>query len=353
MKKKTTILSIFLAVFMALAINVGQVKAAATGQDIVNYAKQFQGVPYVWGGTSPSGFDCSGFVQYVYRNAAGINLPRVDVDQIKAGTPVSRNDLQPGDLISPHRGHIGIYIGNGKMIHAPQTGDVVKISDIYGFYAASRIIPSFVKNGFIKQINSSSLPLLKNCEIKSGTSFYDVPDGNKNGTINYSGYKVNIYGKYGDWYLVNKINDQWIHKDSIVSMPKLSIIAKGKSITNKLLFLDNPYMNEKFTGSRGMDAEVQIYDEYSGYYLVNISKNIQWVNKNDIRISYMPQLPSASSNPIKQCVAPKGTICYSFPTGNKNNKNGVIPENRQLNVYGEYKGWYLVNKINPQWIQIK
>ncbi len=133
MKKKTTILSIFLAAFIALLLNVGQVKAAATGQDIVNYAKQFQGVPYVWGGTSPSGFDCSGFVQYVYRNAAGINLPRVDVDQIKAGTPVSRNDLKPGDLISPHRGHIGIYIGNGKMIHAPQTGDVVKISDIYGF----------------------------------------------------------------------------------------------------------------------------------------------------------------------------------------------------------------------------
>ncbi len=75
MKKKTTLLSIFLAAFMALLLNVGNVKAAATGQDIVNYAKQFQGVPYVWGGKSPSGFDCSGFVYYVYKNAAGIELP--------------------------------------------------------------------------------------------------------------------------------------------------------------------------------------------------------------------------------------------------------------------------------------
>ncbi|GAA0081490.1 hypothetical protein UT300006_21150 [Clostridium sp. CTA-6] len=353
MKKKTTILSIFLAVFMALALNVGNVKAAANGQDIVNYAKKFIGTPYVSGGTTSSGFDCSGFVQYVYRNAAGINLPRTTYDQINVGTAVSQSNLQPGDLVFPHTGHVGIYVGNGQMIHSPKPGDVVKIASVYKFYAGRRIIPSFVKSDFIKRINSSSLPLLKNCEIKSGTSFYDIPDGNKNGTINYSGYKVNIYGKCGDWYLVNKINDQWIHKDSIVSMPQLPILAKGKSITNKLLFLDNPYMNEKSTGSRGMDAEVEIYDEYSGYYLVNISKNIQWVNKNDIRISYMPQLPSASSNPIKQCVAPKGTICYSFPTGNKNNKNGVIPENRQLNVYGEYKGWYLVNKINPQWIQIK
>ncbi len=142
MKKKTTILSIFLAVFMALTLNVGNVKAAATGQDIVNYAKKFIGTPYVWGGTSPSGFDCSGFVQYVYRNAAGIELPRVDVDQMKVGTPVSRNNLQPGDLISPHPGHIGIYIGGGNVIHSPKAGDVVKISTIEsfgGFYAGARI----------------------------------------------------------------------------------------------------------------------------------------------------------------------------------------------------------------------
>nr|WP_159036289.1 NlpC/P60 family protein [Clostridium botulinum] len=139
MKKKTTILSIFLAVFMALALNVGNVKAAATGQDIVNYAKKFIGTPYVWGGTTPSGFDCSGFVQYVYRNVAGVELPRDTYGQVNAGTRVSQSQLQPGDLVFTSAHHVGIYVGNGQMIHSPQTGDVIKISSIWQFYAGVRI----------------------------------------------------------------------------------------------------------------------------------------------------------------------------------------------------------------------
>ncbi|MCW6090663.1 C40 family peptidase [Clostridium sporogenes] len=111
----------------------------ATHGDVVGYAMQFQGVPYVWGGTSPSGFDCSGFVQYVYRNAAGIELPRDTYGQIGAGTRVSQDQLQPGDLVFPHTGHVGIYIGGGQMIHAPRTGDVVKISSVYKFYAGVRV----------------------------------------------------------------------------------------------------------------------------------------------------------------------------------------------------------------------
>ncbi|MCJ8172888.1 NlpC/P60 family protein [Clostridium botulinum] len=148
MKKKTTILSIFLAAFMALLLNVGNVKAAPTGQDIVNYAMKFRGTPYVWGGDDPSGFDCSGFVQYVYKNAAGINLPRDTYGQINVGTSVSQSNLQPGDLVFPHTGHVGIYVGNGQMIHSPETGDVVKISYIGSFYAGRRIIntpQSYVK----------------------------------------------------------------------------------------------------------------------------------------------------------------------------------------------------------------
>ncbi|EPY2272149.1 NlpC/P60 family protein [Clostridium sporogenes] len=111
----------------------------ATHGDVVGYAMQFQGVPYVWGGTSPSGFDCSGFVQYVYRNAAGIELPRDTYGQIGAGPRVSQDQLQPGDLVFPHTGHVGIYIGGGQMIHAPQTGDVVKISSVWKFYAGVRV----------------------------------------------------------------------------------------------------------------------------------------------------------------------------------------------------------------------
>ncbi|MCW6094634.1 SH3 domain-containing protein [Clostridium sporogenes] len=114
-------------------------KAPATHGDVTSYARQYLGTPYVWGGTSPSGFDCSGFVQYVYRNAAGISLPRDTYGQIGAGSRVSQDQLQPGDLVFPDAGHVGIYIGGGQMIHASKPGDVVKISSVWAFYAGVRI----------------------------------------------------------------------------------------------------------------------------------------------------------------------------------------------------------------------
>ncbi|AVQ39485.1 peptidoglycan hydrolase [Clostridium botulinum] len=119
-------------------INVSE-KAPATHGDVISYARQYLGTPYVWGGTSPNGFDCSGFVQYVYRNAAGISLPRDTYGQIGAGSRVSQDQLQPGDLVFPNAGHVGIYIGGGQMIHAPKSGDVVKISSVWSFYAGVRI----------------------------------------------------------------------------------------------------------------------------------------------------------------------------------------------------------------------
>ena len=101
----------------------------ATAQAILNAAYSQLGVPYVWGGTSPgSGLDCSGLVQYCHR-AAGISLPRVAAAQGGGGMAVS--DPQPGDCVC-YGYHIGIYIGNGQMIHAPEPGDVVKISSVYG-----------------------------------------------------------------------------------------------------------------------------------------------------------------------------------------------------------------------------
>lgn len=110
-----------------------QVSANASGSRaaVVAYAKRFLGVPYVWGGSTPSGFDCSGLTSYVYRNAVGVKLPRVSQAQRNVGTRVSRAQAQPGDMVN-YNHHVGIYLGNGYMIHAPKPGDRVKIARVYG-----------------------------------------------------------------------------------------------------------------------------------------------------------------------------------------------------------------------------
>jgi hypothetical protein len=121
----------------AFATSLDQASAtgsAVTGENVVSEAKKYLGVPYVWGGTDPkSGLDCSGLVQLVYKNL-GFDLPRVSGDQAKAGTEVSGGlaNAQPGDLLafgSPVH-HIGIYVGDGKMIEAPRPGKDVRISEV-------------------------------------------------------------------------------------------------------------------------------------------------------------------------------------------------------------------------------
>src|SRR5438105_10854018 len=111
----------------------------------VDVAQQYLGVPYVWGGESPSGFDCSGLVQYVY-GRLGIDLPRTAAEQAQVGQPVaSLADARPGDLLAFHDpvDHIGIYAGNGLMVVAPKTGDVVKVQPIYDEPTAiRRVLPS-------------------------------------------------------------------------------------------------------------------------------------------------------------------------------------------------------------------
>jgi peptidoglycan DL-endopeptidase CwlO len=116
------------------------VPSAGNAQAILNEAYAQLGKPYVYGATGSERFDCSGFTNYVYRNATGINIQRSTYEQIDQGKPISEGELQPGDLVFPHAGHVGIYVGNGQMIHAPQTGDVVKVGPVYSFYAARRIV---------------------------------------------------------------------------------------------------------------------------------------------------------------------------------------------------------------------
>jgi cell wall-associated NlpC family hydrolase len=103
--------------------------------DAATIAMQYLGIPYVWGGATPGGFDCSGLVMYVYAQL-GISLPHYAAAQYGFGAPVSRDQLQPGDLVFfDGLNHVGIYIGGGEMVDAPHTGEVVKITPIADFGA--------------------------------------------------------------------------------------------------------------------------------------------------------------------------------------------------------------------------
>jgi cell wall-associated NlpC family hydrolase len=102
---------------------------------VVGIAMRYLGTPYVWGGESPAGFDCSGFVAYVY-GQVGVSLPHYTGAQWNVGVPVARSDLEPGDLVFfDGLGHVGIYVGGNSFIHAPHTGDVVRVSSLTGWYA--------------------------------------------------------------------------------------------------------------------------------------------------------------------------------------------------------------------------
>ncbi len=104
---------------------------------VVRYAKRFLGVRYVYGGTSPrTGFDCSGFVAYVYRHF-GRELPHYSVAQFGIGRHIARKRLRPGDLLFfDGLGHVGIYVGKGRFIHAPRSGTRVSITPLAGWYNA-------------------------------------------------------------------------------------------------------------------------------------------------------------------------------------------------------------------------
>ncbi len=106
----------------------------ASASDVVSIAMRYLGIAYRYGGTTPRGFDCSGFTQYVFRQV-GISLPRTAQQQLQATTRISRSQARAGDLVfyvnGGYSGHVGIYLGNGKMIDSPRTGSVISVRSIY------------------------------------------------------------------------------------------------------------------------------------------------------------------------------------------------------------------------------
>jgi cell wall-associated NlpC family hydrolase len=133
----------------AVPLWVGQLQAVGseTGDvaiRLLDTALGLLGVPYRKGGASAeTGFDCSGFVRHVYAQALGLVLPRRAADQARATVPIDRDELQPGDLVFFNTmrrafSHVGVYLGNGKFVHAPSKGDHVKISDMNDRYWARR-----------------------------------------------------------------------------------------------------------------------------------------------------------------------------------------------------------------------
>ena len=126
----------------------GATQAPATGrvQSVLSRAFALLGTPYRWGGTSPDGgFDCSGLVGYVFRNALGIELPRVSREMAQTGAQIDRTQMTAGDLVffSTHSSgvdHVGIYIGEGKFLHAPRTGRDVTVSSLDTGYWSGKFV---------------------------------------------------------------------------------------------------------------------------------------------------------------------------------------------------------------------
>lgn len=144
--KKTMV--IFLGCFLMLNLcsykEINAKAAIEDSQEIVTYSKMFLGLPYMRGGTTPNGFDCSGFVQYVYAHF-GIDLPRTTGDQVNTGVKVNREELKPGDIVffgtQDNVYHDGIYIGGGRFIHSSKPGDVIRIEYLkyMQYYSAVRV----------------------------------------------------------------------------------------------------------------------------------------------------------------------------------------------------------------------
>lgn len=146
--KKILMAGILSCSLLVSGLTGGQKAEASSSDVIADTALDYVGVPYVWGGTTPSGFDCSGFINYTY-NKAGISLPRTTSDMYQKGQAVSKSALKEGDLVffttyKAGPSHAGIYLGNGKFVHAGDSGvQVAALSNPYWtktYYGSKRVL---------------------------------------------------------------------------------------------------------------------------------------------------------------------------------------------------------------------
>ncbi|WP_100401502.1 C40 family peptidase [Bacillus sp. FJAT-42315] len=147
---------------LTLFLPMSHTQAASIGESLINYGKKFMGVRYVFGGTTPSGFDCSGFTQYVYKNQ-GISIPRTTGQQYNIGTSVSKSQLQIGDLVffantyKPGISHVGIYAGDNMVLNATTSKGIALVSLSNSYWGPKYAGAKRILDGKFKDVSSSHL----------------------------------------------------------------------------------------------------------------------------------------------------------------------------------------------------
>ncbi|MDO4640138.1 MAG: C40 family peptidase [Neisseria sp.] len=126
-------------------VRITNINQQEGGRELILQSMDLVGTPYRWGGTTDTGFDCSGMIQYLYKNALNVNLPRTSRQMAEASRSINPSKLKSGDLVffnTSGRGisHVGLYIGNGEFIHAPSTGSTVRTERLDKPYYAKRLV---------------------------------------------------------------------------------------------------------------------------------------------------------------------------------------------------------------------
>ncbi|WP_291567009.1 MULTISPECIES: phage tail tape measure protein [unclassified Clostridium] len=303
--------------------NVGR----TVGEQIVREAEKYLGTDYVWGGNSPSGFDCSGLVQYVYESL-GHELSRTTYTQFKEGTSVNRKDLREGDLVffGSDLHHVGIYAGNNKVLHSPETGDVVKYSDLDAFgdyYGARRILNNGTQIGksgtaaqvkeeydyagkaidFQNQIDGLWNEVAKiDVEIlESHLGEFEDKVKTVERQIDYYREKVNAAGEYNKTYL------SWLNEINKSEREKYEILKQQQA------FVQNELKSKKYDEKTIASLKVQ-FEELNG--------SILKANNSIKEIGY--ELSEAKWNNIQKI--------YQTNIDKIQNKMDILSSNEQKNI---------------------